>query len=98
MRKIKNPSAEIALPGFEVFHEEFLTSRKEELIALRAATAGKDFKALTQMAHKWKGFCDPYGFQELAQQAIKLDIAAQNANSSLCAELLDQIGAYLGED
>jgi HPt (histidine-containing phosphotransfer) domain-containing protein len=98
LRKIKNPAAEIPLPGFEIFHQVFLAERKEELNSLKAAFLDTDFEALTKMAHKWKGFSAPYGFQELAETAIKLENASIDSNSSFCSELLNEISAYLGDD
>lgn len=97
MRKIKNPAAEIPLPGFEVFHQDFLSERKAELNLLRSALKASDFKALVQMGHKWKGFCAPYGFQELAELASNLEAAALESNESLCSDLLSDISAYLGD-
>lgn len=96
MRKIRNPAAEKPLPGFEVFHEEFLTSRKEELVDLVSALSRGEFKVLQDMGHKWKGFCNPYGFQELGELAIKMEVASEQKNADLCSELLEQISAYLG--
>jgi HPt (histidine-containing phosphotransfer) domain-containing protein len=96
MRVIRNPAAEIPLPGFEVFHDEFLAERKLELNHLRAALDSRDFKVLAQMGHKWKGFCAPYGFQELSELSVKLEAAANDSNEQLCWASLDQIQAYLG--
>lgn len=98
MRKIRNPAAEIPLPGFEVFYEDFLASRKDELIELMSAVSRDEFKALAQMAHKWKGFSSPYGFQELAELAVLLEDAANEENNPECSRLLQEIGAYLGVD
>lgn len=98
MRKIRNPAAEIPLPGFEVFHQEFLTERKAELILLWSALERHDFEVLGQMGHKWKGFSAPYGFQELAELAIKLEGASLLSDNSLCLSLLNEISAYLGND
>lgn len=98
MRKIRNPAGEIPLDGFEVFHQDFLNERKQELKLLRTALDGQDFKTLGQMGHKWKGFSAPYGFQELAELSVKLEAAAQDASATKCLELLQEIDAYLGDD
>lgn len=96
MRKIRNPENEIALPGFEVFHEEFLQSRKEELVVIKASFAAGDFKALEDCGHKWKGFCNPYGFQELGEMAIEMEEAAEKRDFDVCNGLLKRIEEYLG--
>ena len=98
MRKIRNPAAEIPLPGFEVFYEDFLCSRKEELSQLKAAMAAGDLRFLTTTAHKWKGFCTPYGFQELSELALKLESASLATDRPRCAALLEEISSYLGTD
>lgn len=96
MRKIRNPEKEIALPGFEVFHVEFLESRREELVLLKASLAAGDFKALEVCGHKWKGFCNPYGFQELGEMAIEMEELAERKSSDSCDALLKRIEEYLG--
>lgn len=96
MRKIRNPETEIPLPGFEVFHTEFLETRKEELVTLKASLAEGDFKALAVCGHKWKGFCSPYGFQELGELAILMEEAAKNSSLEECQEILTRIEEYLG--
>ncbi len=98
MRKIRNPENEIPLAGFEVFHDEFLKSRREELIGLKAALAAGDFKALEDCGHKWKGFCNPYGFQELGEMAIEMEGAAKDRSNDSCFLIIKRIEDYLGKE
>ncbi len=98
MRKIRNPDTEIPLPGFEVFHDEFLTTRREELVSIKAALALGEFKTLKDFGHKWKGFCNPYGFQELGEMAIEMEEAAENRLTDVCQAILIRIDEYLGKE
>lgn len=65
-------------------------------MALKASLAANDFKALEDCGHKWKGFCNPYGFQELGEMAIEMEEAAENRSAVLCQSLLKRIEEYLG--
>lgn len=96
MRKIQDPKSEVPLPGFEAFHDDFLASRKEEIVTLKSALAAQDFKALVSRAHQWKGFAAPYGFQELETRAINLEKHALNSDHDQCAKILKEIEEYLG--
>lgn len=98
MRKIRNPDTEIPLPGFEVFHDEFLKSRREELIGIKSALASEDFKALEDCGHKWKGFCNPYGFQELGEMAVEMEVAAENRSKDQCFLIIKRVEEYLGTE
>lgn len=98
MRKIAKPEAEIPLDGFEAFYDEFLATRKEELIILKAAMVAGDFKTLVNYGHKWKGFCSPYGFQELSELSIQMEQAALNGDTQECQAILVRIDEYLGDD
>ncbi len=98
MRKILKPEAEIPLDGFEAFYDEFLTNRKEELIILKEALAAGNFKILVEYGHKWKGFCSPYGFQELSELSILMEQSALKADAQGCQAILVRIDEYLGDD
>ncbi|HXH75507.1 MAG TPA: Hpt domain-containing protein [Bacteriovoracaceae bacterium] len=96
MRKLSDPTTEVPLPGLESYHDEFLASRKGELSVLKEAMKTKDFKVLSLMAHKWKGFSAPYGFQELERLSLSLEKCAEDEQNDQCNELLMKIEAYLG--
>lgn len=69
----------------------FLNERNKEIIVLTAALQKEDFNQLQSIAHKWKGFCEPYGFKDLAELAISLELAAKNKNKEECSRLIQQI-------
>lgn len=94
-RIISNPASEIPMKGLETFYGEFKSTRKEELLILQTALVNNDFGILSSMAHKWKGFCEPYGFGELAVMSDELESSAKNQDRVACQHLLDSIEEYL---
>lgn len=89
-------TSEKPLPGLEPFFDEFLRDRTEECNGeLSTALATSDFEAIRRLAHKWKGFCEPYGFGGLGQMAIRLEQQAAAQNMAECQKLFEQIQAYL---
>lgn len=98
MRKITNPASEIPLEGFEQYQDEFLVTRKEELLTLREALKSSNFRPLAEQAHKWRGFSAPYGFQELGLLADRLEDAALSKDAQGCDKVLKQVADYLGAD
>ena len=96
MRKIRNASLEVPLPGFEEFHDEFLATRKVELIVLNEALGRQEFQVLSGYAHKWRGFSAPYGFQELGELANELEEQALGENTQSCEDILKRVADYLG--
>jgi len=96
LRKIRNPQREVALPGFEVFHSDFLVSRIAEVKVLMPLNGQLDFVLIQKYAHQWKGYAGPYGLQELGIQAVKLKEAAERADELTCLVILKEIEEYLG--
>ena len=95
MRKIHNPKTEIPLAGLEVYYVEFLGSREAELSDLKQALCRNDFTSIMGLGHKWKGFCAPYGFGQLAHLAAELEEAARNNSLEGCNDLTQEIAEYL---
>ena len=94
---MKDISNEKPAPGLEEFVLEFLEDRLSEFQTLNESFSKKDFEGLRAMAHKWKGFCAPYGFNYLEVLSIKLEELASNKNSSEVDGVLNDISQYLGE-
>ncbi len=97
MRKIRYPELEVPLQGLEGFHQEFLMERRAELQLLKDSLKALEYKPLAEMAHKWKGYSAPYGFQELALIAEILEDAALNDDFQKCHEGLKSVEDYLGQ-
>ena len=83
------------LEGLESFYQEFLTNRLKEFQELQGALGSKDFKAIAEMAHKWKGFCEPYGFGQLGIIARELEEMAKANEAKKCSDLLGDVEHYL---
>ena len=83
------------LEGLESFYDEFLTNRENEYRELQGALATKNYVAIAEMAHKWKGFSEPYGFGQLGKIAKELEEMAKANQAEKCQELLKNVGHYL---
>jgi HPt (histidine-containing phosphotransfer) domain-containing protein len=81
--------------GLESFYKDFLKNRSEELSILNEALQRLDYDTLRKLAHNWKGYSKPYGFDTLAQLAKKLEEASQKGEESNCENILKNISFYL---
>ncbi len=87
--------SEVPWPGLERYYVEFLTTRREEVSTLKNFLAENNFKEIAQLAHRWKGFCTPYGFGKLAEYSTDLEVTALSSDHNQCAQLIDRIQGYL---
>ena len=83
------------LEGLESYYDEFLANREKEHQELLSALTQKNFTVIAEMAHKWKGFSEPYGFGQLGKIAKELEEMAKSGQDQKCQELLASVGAYL---
>lgn len=95
MNENKSYPIEKPLEGLESFYEEFLTSRKKELNELQSALNEKNYTFIAEVAHRWKGFCEPYGFGQLAKIARDIETYAKDNQADNCQQLLKQAEDYL---
>ena len=95
MRTANDPASEFPLDGLESYYQEFRQTRIDELIIMNQALLNKDYKALKDLAHKWKGFAAPYGFGILGQIALDLELKAETREYESCADLLLEAENYL---
>ena len=82
-------------PGLEKFVAEFCDDRCNELTMMRQAFAQKDFTEISALAHKWKGFCEPYGFSSLGNYAIDIEKNCKTESVPNLQALLDEVENYL---
>lgn len=82
-------------PGLEKYTDEFLRDRQSEFEDMRAALVSKDLKRVKELAHKWKGFCGPYGFNHLEVLSESLEKAADELNYDTSTTLVEEISQYL---
>jgi HPt (histidine-containing phosphotransfer) domain-containing protein len=69
---LKDIKEEHPQEGLEEFTEEFLEDRFLELETINNSVAVDDYTQLFEIAHKWKGFSSPYGFNHLENLAIRI--------------------------
>ena len=90
-----NIESEKALPGLEEYSKEFLSDRVGELEEMRHFLNTADLEQVRRMAHKWKGFCAPYGFNYLETLSCSLEKTAEKMDAVKSLELINQISEYL---
>lgn len=70
----------------------FLTNRRHDVVALRAAIAAGDLAALRFMGHKLRGAAAGYGFAALADLGERLEAAGDAGAAAAC---VDELEGYL---
>ncbi len=84
-------------PGLEVFELEFYEDRLKEFESLKQHMLDSEYENIRKLAHKWKGFCGPYGFKQLEVLSQKLEISSQNKDSAEIKTILQEMSNYLDE-
>lgn len=95
MNKSNSYPIEKPLEGLESFYDDFLVNRNKELQKLKTALTEKNFDFIAEVAHRWKGFCGPYGFGQLANIAKEIESCATQKKLAECGEFLHQAEDYL---
>ncbi len=90
-------SEEKASPGLEKFAKEFFQDRCSELSLMQESLKRKDFEGIRKVAHKWKGFCTPYGFHYLENLSQEVEKVASEKDFVKISSLLEEISSYLEE-
>ncbi len=83
--------------GLESFVEEFYHDRVEELAQMRKGLSNSDYKAIGDIAHRWKSFCAPYGFNYLEKASHELEKTLQSKKYDDLSLIFDNIECYLGD-
>ncbi len=89
---ISNEKADKAL---EPFISEFYADRIEEIEQVDSAAQSGDFTLIKDVAHKWKGYSAPYGFNHLGTLAVELESAAKSSDQSRCKSYVNDIKKYM---
>ena len=82
-------------PGLESFVPEFFRARRADFADIRLYLAERDFESLLKLAHKWRGFCEPYGFARLGDLAGELEEQGKQRNLAGCEKIAEQMDSYL---
>lgn len=87
-------SEEKVTPGLEKFVEEFFYDRVKELDQIKVCLKKNDLETIRKIAHQWKGFSEPYGFQCLGVLSRTLEHQAENKAVEEVSQLLSEISRY----
>lgn len=73
----------------------FLTNRRHDVVALRAAIAAGDLAALRFMGHKLRGAAAGYGFAVIAEIGARLEALAEGGDLAAAAACLAELEHHL---
>lgn len=81
--------------GLEEFVLEFYEDRVKEFSLMRDDLEKNDLDAIGVIAHKWRGFCSPYGFQHLGELSVSLEESTRSGDFDVSSSLIERISVYL---
>lgn len=81
--------------GLEKFVDEFYNDRIAELGQLQDSFKRLDYDFIRGLAHKWKGFSQPYGFDALASLSEDLEESSLAHDQERSRQLIASIAKYL---
>ncbi|MGH8737510.1 MAG: Hpt domain-containing protein [Burkholderiales bacterium] len=73
----------------------FMSNRKKELEALRAALTASDFAQLRQLGHRMKGVGNSYGFRTVSDLGKKIEDGASSEDETVLNASIDVYADYL---
>lgn len=77
------------------YETEFLEDRKTEMQTLKEFLTQSNLNAIKQIAHKWRGFSQPFGFNFLSESSIKLEEICEKKDIEECWNIYAKIQNYL---
>ena len=75
----------------------FLSNRKKELDALRAALAASDFEQLRQLGHRMRGVGNSYGFDHVSTLGKHIEDGARSGEKAALEVRVAEYGEYLSK-
>ena len=88
---------EKARPGLEQYLEEFIQDRFDELVQVKESLANEEYDKIASIGHKWKGFCEPYGFHTLELLSKDLELVAKSCDAEKVTAHIEKIERYLSD-
>lgn len=73
----------------------FMSNRKKELEALRAALAASDFSQLRQLGHRMKGVGNSYGFSKVSDLGKSIEAGASGEDRAALDASIVEYADYL---
>lgn len=75
----------------------FMSNRKKELDALRAALAAADFEQLRQLGHRMRGVGNSYGFERISEIGKHIEDGARSGDKTSLEARIADYGDYLSK-
>src|SRR6185436_5971836 len=75
----------------------FMSNRRKEVEALRAALAAGDFGQLSQLGHRMKGVGNSYGFEYVSTLGKQIEDDAHKADTAALEARIAEYGDYLSK-
>jgi HPt (histidine-containing phosphotransfer) domain-containing protein len=73
----------------------YMSNRRKELEALRAALAAADFERLRQLGHRMRGVGNSYGFDDVTDRGKLIEDGARAGDKAGLEKHIAQYGDYL---
>ena len=70
--------------------QKYLERRKQDIVASKEALSKKDFNFLERLGHQVKGNAVTFGFDELTDIAVDIEVAAKANNIDRLSELVQK--------
>lgn len=81
--------------GLEPYLHEFYDDRLREIEVAHDYLERQNFDNVKELAHKWKGYSAPYGFNLLGQLGQELEVASLNKSEPESKSILELIDQYM---
>ncbi len=85
------------IPELKPFMPDFLEKRFSDLAELRKASEAGDTDQIKKICHQWKGFCEPYGFNQLTSYAIEFETSLDDKRPIDASVFVEKISSYLAD-
>ena len=86
-----------AIPGFEKLRRDFITRLTDGLPGIQQAIEAGDFPQVRKFGHNLKGTGAPFGFPEITELGLSLEMFAKAADASGVHAVAAALNAYLSE-
>ena len=90
-------NTEKAVEGLESFIPGFYKDRVADYEQLKGFYEKKSYEDIKKLAHRWKGFCDPYGFGKLTiiSKSLEEECEKHNIDQGTVQKLINEVKDYL---
>ena len=81
-------------PGVRLL-QRYLGRRREELVQLKDALAGSDFRLIARIGHNLHGSGAAYGLPRISALGEQIELAAERAAATSIAEIIAKLEQFL---